>query len=172
MAERAASTKVDHLGELVHIVSVDDWVSVDWNQKFVALTVDADRVVVVTVGGERVGYRTALARWGELHVDVLAHASGNHAFLLVSDFEIGRLRWQDVQPLWRRRIVDHSHFESVGFVGLEPGEADHRRGHLENAVCAHSIEHVLVGDGVGGVTLASVDQLLLNLKDVLVGLRH
>lgn len=125
MAERAASTQVDHLGELVHIVSVDDWVGVDWNQKLVALAVDADRVVVVTVGGERVSFRTAWARRGELHVDVLAHASGNHALLLVADFEIGRLRGQDVQPLGRRRIVDHSHFESVGFVGLESGKADH-----------------------------------------------
>lgn len=56
----------------------------DWNQYFVTVAMDPYRVIVVFV---------FINGRGELDVDLLGHASGNHTLFLASDLEIFRLRW-------------------------------------------------------------------------------
>ena len=70
--------------------------SVDWNQQFVAFTVDPHWIIVVLV----------LVGCGcELDVNVFSDTGGEHTFLVVSDFEIGRLGRQNMQTLRGRRVV-------------------------------------------------------------------
>lgn len=71
-------------------------------------------VVLVLVDGGR-----------ELDVDVFRHASWDHSLLLVSDLEVVGLWWQNVQSLWRRRIINQPEFHRVRLICLEAGEFDH-----------------------------------------------
>lgn len=57
----------------------------DWNQNFIPLTVDPNRVVVVPVRGKRL--ILILVRRCELNVNVLTDAGWDHTFLLVANFE-------------------------------------------------------------------------------------
>ena len=90
----------------------------DRNQNLVTIAVDSHRVIVVLV---------FIHSGSELNVDFLSDASWNHAFLLASDLEIAGLRGQDVQTLWRRRVVDQSQLHGVRLIGLEASEFDNAR---------------------------------------------
>ena len=57
----------------------------DWNQNFIPLTVDPNRVVVVPVRGKRLILILVCRR--ELNVNVLTDAGWDHTLLLVANFE-------------------------------------------------------------------------------------
>jgi hypothetical protein len=97
LSESTLGAQINHLGDLVHTLGVDDWESVNWNQDFVAFTVDPNRVVIVLVCSE--GLIVILCGGRELHINVLAHTCGHHTFLLVTDFKERGLWRQNVQPL-------------------------------------------------------------------------
>jgi len=97
----ASLSHIDCLGELVSELVVDNGVGVDRHQDFITFTMNADRVVVVSV--------RAVTRGRELHVDVLGHACGQHTFLVEPNFEIWCLRRQHVEPLRCGRVVNYSH---------------------------------------------------------------
>lgn len=96
------------------------------NQDLVTFAVDANGIVVVFIA--------LFPGRSELHVDVLGDARWHHAFLVVADFEVGRLRRQHMESLRRRRIVDQSNFQRVRFPGLKAGEFDYCRARLEYLV--------------------------------------
>jgi len=87
-------TQINHLWELVSKLTVDYWECMNWDQDFIALAVDANRVVVVLVG--------LVANRGKLHVDVFGDSGRQQSFFVVPDLEEWRLWRQDVQPLGRR----------------------------------------------------------------------
>ena len=87
----------------------------NWNQNLVTVAVDSHRVVVVFV---------LVDSGSELNVDVLGHSRRNHALLLVPDFEVARLRRQDVKPLGCWRVVYQPQFHCVRFICLEASELD------------------------------------------------
>lgn len=115
LADHAASAHINKLGEKLILSRVDDWEGVDRDQDLVSVTVNPHRVVIVLVfvGGRR-----------ELNVDVFGYTGRDHAFLLVPYFEVARLRGQNVQPLWRRRVVNESEFHCVRFICLEARKFD------------------------------------------------
>ena len=57
----------------------------DWNQNFIPLTVDPNRVVVVSERGKRL--ILILVRRRELNVNVLTDVGWDHTLLLVANFE-------------------------------------------------------------------------------------
>ena len=115
LADHAASAHINKLGEKLILSRVDDWEGVDRDQDLVSVTMNPHRVVIVLVfvGGRR-----------ELNVDVFSYTSWDHAFLLVPYFEVARLRGQNVQPLWCRRVVNESEFHCVRFICLEARKFD------------------------------------------------
>ena len=117
--------------ELV-LLGVDHGEGVDRNQDLVSLAVNSNRVVEVLL----------LIVGGELDVDVLSDARGHHAFLVVLDFEVGRLRRQDVQPLRRGRVVDQAHSHGVGLESFKARKLDDARARPENAIRAHVVVDV------------------------------
>lgn len=125
LTEGATLSEIDHLGNLLHIVAVDHWVGVDWNQNFISLAVNSDCIVIVLVRRKHIMLVLSCTGWRELNVDVFADSCWHHASLLVANFEVGRLWGQNVQPLRRRRVVDNSDFESVSFICLETCKFHH-----------------------------------------------
>jgi hypothetical protein len=61
----------------------------------------------------------------ELDINVLSNTRRNHALLVIFDFKVGRGGWQNVKPLWGRRIVNQSHFQCVSLEGLETCKLHH-----------------------------------------------
>ena len=116
LSETAPFSHVDVLGEEFVLLRVDDWEGVDGDEDLVAIAVDSDRVIVVLV---------LVHGRGELDINLFSDASGNHAFLIVPYFEVVRLRWQDVEPLRLRRVVNQAKFHSMRLVRLEPSEFDY-----------------------------------------------
>lgn len=130
----------------------------DWNQDLVTVAVDSHRVIVVFV---------LVDSGGELNVDVFGHARRNHALLLVPNFEVARLRRQDVKPLRRWRVVYQAQFHGVRFICLETSELDDAGGGTENAIGAHSVVDVLLGNGDALVGFGLCDEAPLQLNLVL-----
>lgn len=124
------------------------------------------RVVVVLVCTDVVS-RIWVACWSKLNVDILTDACWDHAFFLVTDFEIWCLRWQNVQPLRRWWVIDNTDFKCMCFIYFKTCEFDNWRGGLENSIGANCVKNVMGSDRIRINTFASVDQLLLNLEHIL-----
>lgn len=135
----------------------------NWYHDFITLAVNSNRVVVVLVGCHLL--RLASSR-GELDVDVFTDSSGNHAFLLVTDLEVGSLGRQDMQPLWGWRVVDYSNFQSVGFVDLKACKLDDCWRSLEDPIRSDCIKSVMLRNRVSDGAFAAVDEFLLHLQNI------
>ena len=158
LADHATSSHVNKLGEKLILSRIDNWEGMDRDQNLVSVTVNPHRVVIVLV----------LVDCGrELNIDVFGYACRDHAFLLVPYFEVARLRGQNVQPLWRRRVVNESKFHRVRFICLETRKFDDTGRSAEDAIGANSIVHVFLGNAQTLVCLCLGDQPPLNLNLVL-----
>ena len=113
LADFAGTAHIDEFWEELILARVDHGEGVYRDQDLVAVTVDSHRVIVVLV---------FIHGWSELNVDVLCDACRNHALLLVTNFEVLGLRWQNVEALWGGRIVNQSQFHRVRFICLEAGK--------------------------------------------------
>lgn len=71
-----------------------------------------------------------------------------------------------MQPLWSWRIVDHSYFESMGFVDLKACKFDDRWRSLENTIRSDSVECVVLRNRIGHCAFAAVDKFLLHFQYV------
>ena len=111
-------------------LGVDDWVGVDWNQNLVALAVDSYGIVKVLV----------LVVRSELNVDVLADSRRDHPFFVVLYLKIWGLRWQNVQPLWRWRVVDDFNFQNMRFPKFKTGKLNHGGRCAEKSIGANCIK--------------------------------
>ena len=130
----------------------------DWDQDLVAITVDSHGVVVIFV---------FIDSRRELDVNLFGDARRDHPLLLVPDLEVARLRGQDVEALRRRRIINEPQLHSVRFICLEACEFDHILRGLEDAVRAHSVVSVLLGNADSLVCLGLSYNTALNLDLVL-----
>ena len=158
LADLKAFAHLNEIWEQVIRLGVDYREGVDWDQDLVALTVDSDRVVVVSV---------VIQRWSELNVDLLGHASWDHSFLVVPDFEIVGLWWQDVETLWSWRVVNESQLHRVGLVGFEASELDNAWRCFEDAIRADSIIVEFFGDRYSFLGLSFAHNTALNLNLIL-----
>jgi hypothetical protein len=163
----AHGAKVDHLRDLIHAFTINDWVGMDWDQNFVTLAMNSNRVVVILVGRENVSLVLGSTRWSKLHIDVFTHSSGDHTLFLVTDFEVWGLGRQNVQPLGCRGVVDNTDLKSVSFIRFETRKFYHRWRCLENAVRSNSVKCIVSSYWVHSDALASVDQFFLDLHNVL-----
>ena len=102
-----------------------------------------------------------------MNVNLFGDSSGHHAFLIVPDFEVVGLRWQNVEPLRLRRVVYQAQLHSVRFVCFEPCEFDHAWRSAEDAVGAYRIVDMFVGDGVALVGFSFSEQPSLQFNLVL-----
>ena len=102
-----------------------------------------------------------------MNVNLFGDSGGHHAFLIVPDFEVVGLRWQNVEPLRLWRVVYQAQFHSVRFVRFESCEFDHAWRGAEDAVGAHRIVDMFVSDGVALVGFSSGEQPSLQFNLVL-----
>ena len=158
LAEAAALAHVDILREELVLFGVDHGEGVDGNEDLVSVAVNPDRVVVVLV---------FIQGWGELNVNLFGDSGGYHAFLIVPDFEVVGLGWQNVEPLRLRRVVYQAQFHCVRLVGFETCELDHAWRSAEDAVGAYRIVDMFVGDGVALVGFSFGEQPSLQFNLVL-----
>ncbi len=107
------------------------------------------------------------AGWSELDIYILAYTSWNHAFFLVTDFKIGCLGWQNVQPLRSWRVIDDSDFKSMCFIYFETCKFNNWWRCLEYTIRANCVEHVMGSNWICCNTFASANKFLLNFKHVL-----
>ena len=100
---------VNVVREYLILLTVYYWECMYRNEDLVSFTVDANAIIIVLV----------LIIRCELHIYVLRYTSWNHSLLVVLDLEVVGLRWQYVQSLWGRRVVDQSHFQRVSLQDFE-----------------------------------------------------
>lgn len=124
------------------------------------------RVIVVFVSTKAVSCIRVACR-SELHIDIFTDTSRNHAFFLVTDFEIRCLGWQNVQPLRCWRVIDYSDFKCMCFINFKPCKFYNWWWCLEYTIRSYCIKHVVGSNWICSYTLTSVDKLLLNFKDIL-----
>ena len=120
---------------------------------------------VVVVLLRRHAIKTSSCR-SELDVDVFSNTSRNHALFWVSNLELLSLRWQNMQPLWRRTYVDQTDLQSVCFICFKTTEFNNWRWSLEDAIGTHRVERIVQSDWVGLVSLSSGQQIFLNINRV------
>jgi len=114
------------------LLGIDNRERMDRNEDLVSFAVNSNRVVEVLL----------FIVWSKLDVDVLGDTGGHHAFLVVLDFEVRRLRGQNVQPLWRGRVVDQADPHGVSLEGLKASELDDAGAGPKDAVRAHVVVDV------------------------------
>ena len=83
-----------------------------------------------------------------MNINLFSDSSRDHAFLIVPYFEVSGLRWQNVEPLRLRRVVNQAKFHRMRFICLKPCEFHHTGRCLEETVGADRVVDVLVGDRV------------------------
>mmetsp|Transcript_1832 Transcript_1832/g.2648 ORF Transcript_1832/g.2648 Transcript_1832/m.2648 type:complete len:218 (-) Transcript_1832:151-804(-) len=158
LADEALAAHVDELGEELVLGRVDHGKGMDRNQDLVSLAVDPHGVIVVLVF---VDSRC------ELNINVLGDARGNHAFLLVANFEERGLRGQNMESLGRRRVVDQPQLHRMRLVRLEACEFDHAWGRAEDPVRAHRVVNELLRDAYTLVRLDLRNYAPLNFNLIL-----
>ena len=119
---------------------------------------DPHRVIVVLV---------LIDGWRKLDIYVFGNSSWDHSLLLVSDLEVIGLWGQNMQPLWRWRVIYQSKFHRVRLVCLEACKFDNAWWCAKYAVWAHSIVHVLLSDAHSLVCLGLGNDSALDLDLVL-----
>ena len=129
----------------------------DGYQNLVSLAMNPNCVVVILISRQNVCWVLRGARGCKLNIYVFADSSGDHAFFLVTDFEVRSLWWQNVQPLRSRRIVDYSHFKSMGFISFKTCKFNYRGRCLKNSIGADGIKGIVGSYGIHSDTLASVN---------------
>lgn len=108
----------------------------DRYQNLITFTVDSNRVIIISI-----------LIWSrcELNIYVFSNTGRQHTFLIVSNFEIGRLRGQYVESLRSWGVVQNAKFHGMGFIGLKPCKFDNAWHGCEKTVSAHRVISVFLG---------------------------
>lgn len=116
LSNQTCLAHVDEFGEQFILRRIYNWKRMDWNQYLIPIAVNPHRVIVVLV---------LIHSWSELNVNVLRDSCGDHSLLLIANLEVICLRRQNMQSLWRWRIINQSKFHRVCLICLKAGEFDH-----------------------------------------------